>query len=89
MGNVLPYLTGGLAWANATRESDLGPVSESQNHAGYVLGGGLEFGIAANLTTKLEYQYLNYGSRLYSTIPAAPTVGLTSQTVRVGVNFKY
>ena len=89
MGNWMPYFTGGFAAGGATRTSSFGPVSQSATHTGYVLGAGVEWAFAPQWTAKLEYQYLNLGSQTYTAIPAAPSVGITANTVRVGLNYKF
>jgi opacity protein-like surface antigen len=90
MGNFLPYLTGGMAIAGETRSTTAGGGnSEDRTHAGFVLGGGLEWAWSRNITSRIEYQYLNFGSATYSAIPADPSVKQTLSTVRFGVNFKY
>jgi outer membrane immunogenic protein len=90
MNNVMPYVTGGFAAGGATRTSSLGPgTSESKTHTGYVLGAGVEWGFAQNWTAKLEYQYVNLGAQTYSTIPASPSVGITDNILKVGVNYKF
>jgi outer membrane immunogenic protein len=89
MGRWLPYFTGGFAYGEGERSTTLTGVSESNTHIGYVLGGGVEVGITPNWTGKLEYQYLDFGSETYSSIPADPSVSMNAHTVRVGLNYKF
>lgn len=87
MGNVLPYLTGGLAMANSTRTTAFGPASASNQHTGWVAGGGVEWGFADTWSVKMEYQYIDLGAKLYD-FPAGndPTVDIKLHTIRAGLN---
>lgn len=49
----------------------------------------MEVGITPNWTGKLEYQYLDFGSETYTSIPADPSVSMNAHTVRVGLNYKF
>jgi outer membrane immunogenic protein len=89
MNNVMPYVTGGFAAGGATRTSSIGSTTESKTHTGYVLGAGVEWGFAQNWTAKLEYQYVNLGAQTYTTIPADPSVRITDNILKVGVNYKF
>lgn len=87
----LPYVTGGLAWAN-NKIDDQFYGSDSQTHFGWTLGAGVEYQFATNWTLKAEYLYSDYGSKTYSfTSPFVESfdVGLKSQTATVGVNYRF
>ncbi len=87
MDTWLPYVTGGLAVAGATRTTDAGGGhSASMTHTGYVLGAGIEWAFAGDWSAKLEYQYLNFGAATYALTVANPSVSLTSNTIRIGLN---
>jgi outer membrane immunogenic protein len=87
-GNLLWYVTGGWAWANATRESSAGNQSVTASHSGWVAGAGVEWGFAAKVTAKVEYQYLALNAQLYDfPIGIDPTVRLPTHTVRFGLNW--
>jgi outer membrane immunogenic protein len=89
-GAWLPYVTGGFAYGEGDRTTTLGGgLSESKMHIGYTLGAGVEVGITPNWTGKLEYQYLDFGSETYSSIPGTPSVDMDAHTVRVGLNYKF
>lgn len=89
MNNWMPYVTGGFAYGSGTRTSTIGPSSQTQTHTGYVLGAGVEWAFAQNWTAKLEYQYVNLGRRTYGSIPADPSVAMTDNIVKVGLNYKF
>lgn len=87
--NVLPYVTGGFAYGNATRTTTAGSANQdSQSHTGYTLGAGVEWAFAQNWTAKLEYQYVKLNAKTYN-VTGAPSVGLTDNIVKVGLNYKF
>ena len=88
MDTWLPYVTGGLAVAGATRTTDAGGgQSVGMTHTGYALGAGIEWAFAGDWTAKLEYQYLSLGAATYvfSGVPD-PSVSLTANTIRIGLS---
>ena len=84
MGRTLPYVTGGVAFAEASRTA--GGVTSSANHTGYVVGAGIEQALTDQVSAKLEYQFLDFGQKTYVG-PDDPD--LTAHTVRAGVNFRF
>jgi outer membrane immunogenic protein len=90
----LLYVKVGGAWAEASTQIT-GPLtseSHSTNGSGWVVGGGWEFAFAPNWSTKIEYNYMEFGNRstTYAFIPE--TVQLqnrTVQTVLVGLNYRF
>jgi outer membrane immunogenic protein len=73
VGNVLPFVTGGLAYGNVGTSGSCSAVgfpfscdqsqgSVSGTHVGWTAGAGLEYAIARQLTVKLEYLYTDLGS---------------------------
>lgn len=100
MGELLPYITGGFAWARSERKSEWdgqifppGSTSDKNTHTGWVIGGGVEWAFTRNVTAKLEYQYLDFGSETYELDLGAafsePRVDLDLHTVRLGVNYLF
>ncbi|WP_246702602.1 outer membrane protein [Starkeya sp. ORNL1] len=85
--NVLPYLTGGLAWGhNEIENLDLGITSDN-THVGWTVGGGLEYALSNNWTVKAEYLYMDLGDEFYDSI--GDDAGLKASTARIGVNYKF
>lgn len=80
------YGTGGLAWADS--KASLAGVSDTQTNFGWTVGAGIEYAFAPNWTAKVEYLYADYGHDAYN-IPAATNIGLTTNTVKVGVNYLF
>jgi outer membrane immunogenic protein len=80
LGKFLPYVTGGLAWAEAKSESTTlydvtvppifrGPwvAKDSVYHIGWTVGGGVEVALTDNLSVKAEYLYLDFGDATHVT----------------------
>ncbi|OEO27946.1 hypothetical protein VW23_006995 [Devosia insulae DS-56] len=87
-GAFLPYVTGGLAFANNTLTDNAGVFEDTQTHIGWTLGAGVEFAVADNVSLDLQYRYSDFGSKTYDL--AAPTdYSLTSHAVTAGVNFRF
>jgi outer membrane immunogenic protein len=72
INDVLLYAKGGAAWMNAayTQQVLTGGVASSQlitaTRHGYTVGGGIEYAFTENVSVKLEYDYLNFGTQTYS-----------------------
>jgi outer membrane immunogenic protein len=110
--NWLLYVTGGLAYGEvdyslaASEQAGAGlfrtSMSSSSTKTGYVLGGGFEYAFSPNLSTKLEYQYIDLG-KINADAPVtliatgAPTgeiarsadIAVQVHTVRVGLNYRF
>ncbi|MDI4663365.1 porin family protein [Xanthobacter autotrophicus] len=84
-GPVLPYVTGGFAWGN--NSIDYLGASQSQTHTGWTAGAGIEYALTDHWTAKTEYLYTDLGSKSYDTIGVS--AGVTSQTARIGINYKF
>lgn len=100
-GRLLPYVTGGLAWANAEMDYQQtvtvggvvipeasGGASDKQTFSGWTVGGGLEYAITDQITAKAEYLYADFGSRAFDLGTPNPA-DLAMQTVRLGLNYSF
>jgi len=87
MGRTLPYVTGGVAFGEATRT--VAGASASASHTGFAAGGGVEHAFADNVSGKIEYLYVDLGDESYSLPGPDPTVDLTAHTVRLGLNVRF
>lgn len=85
LDGILPYAEAGVAFANATASDPTGTTSVSATHTGYTLGAGIEFKVADHVSANVEYRYSNYGNQTYN----GTTIGLTDNTVRVGLNYHF
>lgn len=85
--NVLPYVTGGLAWGHNEIENRFDGITSDNTHVGWTVGGGLEYALTNNWTVKAEYLYMDLGDEYYDSIGA--DAGLKTSTARIGVNYKF
>ncbi len=88
------YGKGGYGWVeNKLGVSVLGVgISDSQTHGGYVIGGGIEYGLAPNWSIKGEYLFQHMDSKNYfdASIPGGLASGeIDLQTVKFGVNYHF
>ena len=93
-GNVLPYVTSGLATGDVNVHSYLkappggGGVDETKTAVGWTVGGGVEALASSNWSVKVEYLYVQY-----PTTDALSNVGTPTSTkfdesvVRLGINY--
>jgi outer membrane immunogenic protein len=90
-GNWLPYVTGGLAVGELNAWDDFFPASGSDFRAGWTVGGGVEVGLTQNWTAKIEYLYVDLGSRdMFDIVPGVPeTVSFTANIIRGGINYRF
>jgi outer membrane immunogenic protein len=89
--NWLLYGTGGFAFGQtkSTLTTPAISLSESVTKLGWTLGGGAEYALSAKWTAKIEYLYINLGSRTFfgsSTTPVSSN--LRDNVIRLGVNYK-
>lgn len=98
MDRFLPYITGGLAWANVKVSgttlvdgTDLvgWSGSYSDTYWGWALGAGVEYAITDNWTMKAEYIYADLGSTSFSGLFDNNDLDFSMQTLKVGVNYKF
>jgi opacity protein-like surface antigen len=98
LGNWLLYATGGVALGQvgADATAAVGPFiatnNRSQSRDGWTLGGGVEVGLAPGWSAKIEYLYLNLGSRT-TTYLQNPLISNTSRfsasVITTGVNYRF
>jgi outer membrane immunogenic protein len=103
--DFLFYAKGGAAWMGVNYTQDIaagvGNVSSqtiSDTRSGFTVGGGIEFGMTENLSARLEYDYLNFGTKTYTfanlNTPAAALVlpvAIRSSTslITAGINYRF
>jgi outer membrane immunogenic protein len=69
-------------------------VHRDENRHGWTAGGGIEVMLAGNLSAKVEYLYMDFGTHDGSwTLTGLPTITdstrLQSNIVRGGVNYRF
>jgi outer membrane immunogenic protein len=85
INNVLLYGTLGLAYGNL--DAQLGSLEENKTLVGWTGGLGMEVGFTPNWSAKVEYLYMDLGSRAY-TITGVDN-GLQASYLRLGVNYHF
>jgi outer membrane immunogenic protein len=85
INNVLLYGTLGLAYGDL--QAQLGGLDESKTLVGWTGGLGMEVGFTPNWSAKVEYLYMDLGSRFY-TLTGADN-GLQASYLRFGVNYHF
>ena len=70
---LLPYITAGVSFASLglsySNENLHESYSKTTTQTGWVVGGGLEYGLLTNLSGRVEYLYTDYGKALNLSIP--------------------
>jgi outer membrane immunogenic protein len=85
INNMLLYGTFGLAYGDL--KAQFGGLDESKTLVGWAGGAGLEVGFAPNWSAKVEYLYMDLGSRAY-TLTGVDN-GLQASYLRLGVNYHF
>ncbi|KKC40885.1 hypothetical protein WH87_01570 [Devosia epidermidihirudinis] len=80
----LPYVTGGLSWANVTASN--AALSVQDTYVGWAAGAGVEVAVTDNISVKGEYLYLDLGGAKFAGNIAAD---LSAHIARVGLNYKF
>lgn len=89
---TLIYATGGYAWADVdSRFIGGGPfgISESDVLDGYSIGGGIEYALNNNWSTKLEYQYVDLEDRKLGIGGQSTKIDPDFHSVRAGLNYRF
>lgn len=89
-GPWLPYVMGGGVWGEG-EASVVGIGNVTQNHTGYVVGGGLEYRVTRHISIDANYSYISMGKETYDfrRFGGLPVVhGFTSNNFMVGANFR-
>jgi opacity protein-like surface antigen len=110
--DAVAYVTGGLAVGGIAHTVDIGGVSLDANgnpvasatdfvsrtaKAGWAVGGGIEARLAGNLTGKIEYLHMDFGTDSAATqnnqnalpVAVAVTSRVAEDILRVGINYKF
>jgi|SRR5579862_2168093 len=81
INDLLLYAKGGGAWMSVdyTQEVVAGSVLSAQiltvNRHGYTVGGGIEYALNENISARLEYDYLDFGTSTYNFNNLTTTIG--------------
>ncbi len=94
---VLVYGKGGAAWANDKYEltSTLLAFNANQTRWGWMLGGGLEYAFTNSWSAKIEYNYLDFGTRPVEFTDTTDIFSLDTNihqrihVVKTGINYRF
>jgi outer membrane immunogenic protein len=90
VGRFLPYVTAGGAGTDAEVHATDDGLSQSDFLLGWTAGGGLEYAIDKNWSARIEYLYADFGRHTwFSGKSWESNSGLTSNTIRFGVNYRF
>jgi len=100
----LPFITAGVSFASMglyydnEEQNSANAYSTSTTQTGWVLGGGLEYGVLDNLSVRTEYLYTDYGNALNMGMPnvagfsdpnGAAHVNMSTNVLRAAVNYRF
>lgn len=85
LNNILFYATGGLAYGSGT--VDFAGLSQTNDHTGWTVGGGLEVGLTPNWSVKAEYLYVDLTEQNYTLTGLSQAVD--SNVLRFGANYRF
>jgi outer membrane immunogenic protein len=85
LNNILFYGTAGLAYGEL--KAELGGISENKTLVGWTGGLGMEVGFTPSWTAKVEFLYMDLGSRSFSV--TGVDNGLHSSFLRFGLNYHF
>lgn len=89
-GSFMPYLTAGLAVANASHGSDIGGDPVDATHVGWTAGVGVQMAVTEDMSIDLRYLHSQYSEEFTDFgSPFDPEFGLSSDVVTVGLNFRF
>lgn len=96
MGDYLPYITGGVAWAGITTDGWVEWGGTDYNEAtlvGWTAGLGVERKINKNLNARIQYRYSDYGDETWTLEqPNDMTEGkveYTAHMLTIGVSYRF
>jgi outer membrane immunogenic protein len=97
MGPWLLYGKGGLAWSDVQYVDSViagNLITVDDHRTGWTVGAGLELGVLHNLSAKVEYDFLYFGSESVpfgsSTIVARPiNIDQQIQVIKAGINLHF
>jgi outer membrane immunogenic protein len=88
-GAFMPYLTAGLAFAHMNVDDQYYDYQDDATHIGWTAGAGVAVAVSDNLSLDLLYRYSDYGSQDYDIYYSDSSLGLTTHTVQLGLNWKF
>ena len=85
---IMPYVLVGGAWDHnkvSGFNGFIGPFAVSNWHSGWTLGGGVEAAVWDRWTMRVQYRYVDVGTKAYLN----RQIGSTGSTIDIGVNYHF
>lgn len=89
IGRILPYVDGGIAVGKLAVSAPAGAKDVKHTHVGYTVGGGVEYALTDNVTTRVSYHYVDLKDRDYNIGGKTQSVGYHAHTIGAGLSFKF
>ena len=86
MGDVMPFIAGGLAIADVEAESS--EDDDSHTHLGFTIGGGIDWALSDSFILRAEYLYDNYEEKSYD-VGSDVDIDLDTHTVRAALIWNF
>ncbi len=93
---ILFYVKGGIAFADDDYTvviAGIGSVSEGHNRTGWMVGTGIEFAFDHHFSGKIEYNYMDLGSKevVFARARTSARVDIEQQLhlVKIGLNYRF
>ncbi|WP_428429583.1 outer membrane protein [Pararhizobium sp.] len=90
VGRWLPYVAGGVAFADVSQRL-VGAIGNfDENYTGWTVGAGAEYAVTDRVIFRADYRYSDFGSKSFE-IPGAPplNISLKTHSARLGIAFKF
>jgi outer membrane immunogenic protein len=85
--NLLLYVTGGIAFANAKLST--GGANSSNTHVGWTAGIGADYAFSANWVGRVEARFTDFQKKSYWTIDGPVDSDWNQTTVTAGISYKF
>lgn len=83
----LPFFTAGVGFTNGVMKS--GGVKDSNMHAGFVVGAGVEYMFTDKFSGVVQYLYKRDGAKSYVVLPLTRNTTLSTNELRIGFNYHF
>lgn len=87
--NWLPYIFGGVAFANVKIHSDITNLDYRGSYTGGVIGAGVEYAMTRNWSLDAKYSYIHLPKQTYNFGAGPEQFGENSHNVMLGVNYRF
>ncbi|HTK14059.1 MAG TPA: outer membrane beta-barrel protein [Xanthobacteraceae bacterium] len=85
----LPYVMGGVGFADVRVRSDVTGLEPSNHYTGAVVGAGVEYAFTRNISLDLRYMYSNAPKKTYDFGGGLEKYGENASNVTLGLNYRF